>query len=705
MSRKTTCRRFAARHKAPFPTVLALAVIASVFPSSSLCDSPFGVNTHLARQQGEKFHDADFVTYFGKMKDAGILWDRDLLASWISLQPWNWRMDQITESDFNRAGNDDYDGYVARALENGVNIVGNLGVDTPSWASGCRGGPIPDICPPADSLREAFENYVRSVVSRYRGKVKAWEYWNEADGGWADFEPDQYAKWLKILYTVVKSEDPGALVLFSGLASPGVLLSNPPHDKPENAYLFERVLASPELAGHDYPYFDVANFHAYPLSANYDPEYVSKSFNYIKAKMEERGVTKPIWLTEIGETTTDDTLQAARNMKYITFAVAKGVEKVFLFHFYTEHSPWVETQDFGILGYAPSGSIPAERASYSAYKNLISFLADKPFVRDLVPDTRGAHVHLFGNSGNSVVAFWAESPKTISIPVKDGLLFRTYDMFGAFLDSVRSSGGKVNVQAGPHPGFSLVDDFPSTVTLSFDSAGDTAGFSPVVGVSSMALSNGRIELTPQGDSLSLIVPSFGMNSSHFSLLALTMTIPRGSARKAQLYWDNGNVYSDSLGTKSRTNQTDLIEFPLIDDGLAHTYFINLRNSQTWNGRIETFLMKLLDISSNAPIFIDEIKFSLPSSAQMSPGRLAASPNPFTHYAVIYTGSSPGGIGKVEIFDILGRKVREIEIGEHNPGLILWDGRDKEGESLPSGVYVMKLESGARTSVGKVVLIR
>ena len=166
MSQKITCRRLAPKYRASLRAVLVCALLASVFPSSSHCDSPFGVNSHLARQQGEKFHDADFVTYFGKMKDAGILWDRDLLASWISVQPWSWRLDQITESDFDRTGNDDYDGYVARALENGINIVGNLGVDTPNWASACRSGPIPDICVPADSLREAFQNYVRKVVSR-----------------------------------------------------------------------------------------------------------------------------------------------------------------------------------------------------------------------------------------------------------------------------------------------------------------------------------------------------------------------------------------------------------------------------------------------------------------------------------------------------------------------------------------------------------
>ena len=66
------------------------------------------------------------------------------------------------------------------------------------------------------------------------------------------------------------------------------------------------------------------------------------------------------------------------------------------------------------------------------------------------------------------------------------------------------------------------------------------------------------------------------------------------------------------------------------------------------------------------------------------------PNPFTHYTTIETLSN-----SFEIYSITGRFVKRIE-GER------WYGKHKNGNSLPSGIYLFKSESGEK---GKVILIR
>ena len=63
--------------------------------------------------------------------------------------------------------------------------------------------------------------------------------------------------------------------------------------------------------------------------------------------------------------------------------------------------------------------------------------------------------------------------------------------------------------------------------------------------------------------------------------------------------------------------------------------------------------------------------------------------------------------RVEIFDLAGRRVRTLEAGVLPAGehARVWDGRDQHGLALPDGVYLIRLQSGAETSVGRAVLLR
>ena len=66
------------------------------------------------------------------------------------------------------------------------------------------------------------------------------------------------------------------------------------------------------------------------------------------------------------------------------------------------------------------------------------------------------------------------------------------------------------------------------------------------------------------------------------------------------------------------------------------------------------------------------------------------PNPISDEAEFkfdYKGPKQGAIGRVNIYNLKGQKIREIK-GIVNLGMnsIPWDGRDESGNSLPSGAY-------------------
>ena len=81
--------------------------------------------------------------------------------------------------------------------------------------------------------------------------------------------------------------------------------------------------------------------------------------------------------------------------------------------------------------------------------------------------------------------------------------------------------------------------------------------------------------------------------------------------------------------------------------------------------------------------------------------LALSADAMTLYAV----NAPDG--RLEIFDVSGRRVRKLLSGEspEGPRSLFWDGRDESGRELASGVYFYRLKAGGQSRTRKLVLLR
>lgn len=67
----------------------------------------------------------------------------------------------------------------------------------------------------------------------------------------------------------------------------------------------------------------------------------------------------------------------------------------------------------------------------------------------------------------------------------------------------------------------------------------------------------------------------------------------------------------------------------------------------------------------------------------------------------------GAAATAQLFDATGRLVRDLRPGTVGPGIgeILWDGRDDDGEIVPSGVYFWRVEISGDVLATKVILIR
>lgn len=136
------------------------------------------------------------------------------------------------------------------------------------------------------------------IAARFRGKVDAYEIWNEQNGSRFLNPPDPavYTGLLKAGYAGVKASDPDALVVMGGL------------EYVDTDFL-TRMYAAGAL-GH----YDVAACHPYPAIANQSPDesvgsnkWSISHFDEWLRVMEAHGDTAPVWFTEFGWATHSNT--------------------------------------------------------------------------------------------------------------------------------------------------------------------------------------------------------------------------------------------------------------------------------------------------------------------------------------------------------------------------------------------------------------
>jgi hypothetical protein len=83
------------------------------------------------------------------------------------------------------------------------------------------------------------------------------------------------------------------------------------------------------------------------------------------------------------------------------------------------------------------------------------------------------------------------------------------------------------------------------------------------------------------------------------------------------------------------------------------------------------------------------------------------PNPFTSSTLIQYSLANEAPVNISVYDVGGRKVRELVSGTKSPGTHSehWDGRDSMGTPVSSGVYWCVLQVGKSTRTRKMLIIR
>ncbi|MFK7846942.1 MAG: PQQ-binding-like beta-propeller repeat protein [Rhodothermales bacterium] len=83
------------------------------------------------------------------------------------------------------------------------------------------------------------------------------------------------------------------------------------------------------------------------------------------------------------------------------------------------------------------------------------------------------------------------------------------------------------------------------------------------------------------------------------------------------------------------------------------------------------------------------------------------PNPFQRNTRIGYQLSDRSDVTLTIYNVLGQEVQRLIQSTQNPGQYeaVWDGQDKSGQAVSSGIYIYRLQAGAFSSSGKMTLLR
>jgi len=97
----------------------------------------------------------------------------------------------------------------------------------------------------------------------------------------------------------------------------------------------------------------------------------------------------------------------------------------------------------------------------------------------------------------------------------------------------------------------------------------------------------------------------------------------------------------------------------------------------------------------------------PAAADGPAGIVSCRPNPFGTQAALTFRLNRREAARVDLYDVSGRRVRTLLQGTAEAGLhtLAFEGVDRGGRVLPSGIYFLRLETPHLTQVRQVTLVR
>jgi len=260
--------------------------------------NPFGVNVFLEQEVDPAKRDQ----LMQAAQDAGFHWLR---------QEFPWEDIEIHgKGDFEdrrhepyRSAWEKYDQIVDMAAAHNLELIVRLS-NPPAWTR-AQGNDVGSYAPPDDF--QDYADFVTAVVSRYQGRVRYYQLWNEPNiyPEWGSYaiNPEDYVKLLAAGATAARAADPNVVIIAGALAA--TINLQPAAPPPANS-LSDLIFLQRMYDAGAAPYFDIMAVQGYglwsgPTDTRMHPRVLNISHHlFIRDLMVANGdARKPIWISEM----------------------------------------------------------------------------------------------------------------------------------------------------------------------------------------------------------------------------------------------------------------------------------------------------------------------------------------------------------------------------------------------------------------------
>jgi hypothetical protein len=333
------------------------------------------------------------------------------------------------------------DNSVQMAQSHGDRIEFTFG-NTPAWAASAV------TLPPANI--EDWDNFVQAVATRYKGKIEAYEAWNEVNStGFYTGTMAQLVTMQQHAYTIIKASDPAAIVLSPSFAGGGM-----------------GTLQS-FLAAGAANYIDGVAVHLYPWPvSNPTPEVnIPGWIDTYRSDMTQYGIgSKPIWNTEYGWGLNSDLPNADDQAAFLARSYllwwSKGIARTYWYAY--------DNVDWGTLRVNNSGTPGTLTEAGNAYNTVYGWMVGSTMSQPCAADSNGIwSCQLTKANGAVTLAVW--NPAGAS-----SYATGTYTQYQDLLGNVSNiTGGAVTIGTKPillqgSPAAIAVNLSPSTASVQAD---------------------------------------------------------------------------------------------------------------------------------------------------------------------------------------------------------------------------------------------
>lgn len=236
-----------------------------------------------------------------------------------------------------------------------------------------------------------WRSYVTGMVTRYKGRVRHWEVWNEPPNFTVDQSPASYGAIVAAAYDAAKAADPNVQV---GLAAKSNHVN----------YLAQSIEAGAANK------FDFITLHPYEnaglLGQGWEGQFISIAPR-VRAMLLDKNPGKanvPLWFTEVGIPVVTPTsagvspqVQADTLVKVYTLSLAQGVARVY----------WFEPRDSEGLYLGLTAGDASLRPSYIALRTLSARLGTRPSYQGWIKPGSAYYGFVFSSPQGTVLCAWS----------------------------------------------------------------------------------------------------------------------------------------------------------------------------------------------------------------------------------------------------------------------------------------------------------